>query len=56
MSNDSIGFEAVVPEGFQFPVGREHTRVLASRIDEHYFDTMGLTLLKGPWISRDRRP
>jgi len=47
MSNDSIGFEAVVPEGFQFPVGRENTRVLASRIDEHYFDTMGLTLLKG---------
>ena len=47
MSNDSIGFEAVVPEGFQFPVGRENTRVLASRIDEHYFDTMGLTLLEG---------
>jgi putative ABC transport system permease protein len=47
MSNDSIGFEAVAPEGFQFPVGRENTRILASRIDEHYFDTMGLTLLKG---------
>jgi predicted permease len=47
MSNDSIGFETVVPEGFQFPAGRENTRVLASRIDEHYFDTMGLTLLQG---------
>jgi predicted permease len=47
MSNDSIGFETVAPEGFQFPPGRENTRVLASRIDEHYFDTMGLTLLQG---------
>jgi predicted permease len=47
MSNDSIGFETVAPEGFQFPRGRENTRILASRIDEHYFDTMGLTLLRG---------
>jgi predicted permease len=47
MSNDSIGFETVAPEGFQFPAGRENTRVLASRTDEHYFDTMGISILRG---------
>jgi len=47
MSNDSIGFETVAPEGFQFPRGRENTRVPASRIDEHYFDTIGISILRG---------
>ena len=47
MSNDSIGFAAVVPEGFQMPPGRDTMSVLASRVDEHYFDTLGLTILKG---------
>ena len=47
MSNDSIGFATVVPEGFQMPPGRDTMSVLASRIDEHYFDTLGLTILKG---------
>ena len=47
MSNDSIGSEAIVPEGFQFPAGKDNANVLASRVDEHYFDTMGLTILRG---------
>jgi putative ABC transport system permease protein len=47
MSNDSIGFETVVPEGFQFPPGKDNATVVSSRIDEHYFDTMGLTILQG---------
>jgi putative ABC transport system permease protein len=47
MKNDSIGFETVAPEGFPFPPGRENTRVLASRIDEHYFDTIGISILRG---------
>ena len=47
MSNDSIGFATVVPEGFQLPPGRDTMSVLASRIDEHYFDTLGLTILRG---------
>ncbi len=48
MSNDSIGFEAVVPGGI--PVSgrtREHDACWRRAIDEHYFDAMGLTLLKG---------
>jgi putative ABC transport system permease protein len=47
MSNDSVGFETVVPEGFQFPVGKDNATVLAARVDEYYFDTMGLTILQG---------
>jgi predicted permease len=47
MSNDSIGSETVVPEGFRFPAGKDNATVLVSRIDEHYFDTMGLTLIQG---------
>jgi macrolide transport system ATP-binding/permease protein len=47
MANDSIGFETVVPEGFQFPPGKDNATVLASRVDEYYFDTMALTLLQG---------
>ena len=47
MSNDSVGAETVVPEGFQFPPARTTRRCFMSRIDEHYFDAMGLTLLRG---------
>jgi putative ABC transport system permease protein len=47
MSNDSLGSVTVVPEGYQFPVGKDDATVLASRIDEHYFDTMGIAILQG---------
>jgi len=47
MANDGLGVEPLVPEGFQFPAGKENAAVLASRVDEHYFDLMGLTLLRG---------
>jgi putative ABC transport system permease protein len=53
MSNDSIGAETVVPEGFQFPAGKDNATVLASNIDEYYFDTMGLTILQGRNFSVD---
>jgi predicted permease len=47
MSNESIESETVVPEGFQFPAGKDNATVLASRVDEYYFDTMRLTILQG---------
>jgi predicted permease len=47
MANDTIGFERVVPEGFQFAPGKDNATVLAARVDEQYFDTLGLTLLRG---------
>ncbi|MGE5359448.1 MAG: ABC transporter permease [Bacteroidales bacterium] len=53
MANSGVRFEAVVPEGFQFAAGKESATVLAPRIDEHYFDTMGLTLLGGRGFTRD---
>jgi putative ABC transport system permease protein len=47
MSNGSINSETVVPEGFQFPVGKENVTVLSSNVDEYYFDTMGIALRDG---------
>jgi len=53
MANDSLGFETVVPEGFQFPPGKDNATMVASRVDEYYFDTMGLTILQGRNFSAD---
>ena len=47
MANDGVGFETIVPEGFRFPPGKDNATVLASRVDEHYLRTLGLTLLRG---------
>ena len=38
---------ALVPEGFQLPKGVDRVQVLASRVDEGYFDTMRVRLLAG---------
>jgi predicted permease len=46
MAND-IGSVAVIPEGFQFPVGKDNARVVSANVDEFFFDAMGLTLLEG---------
>jgi len=37
----------IQPEGFQFPTGQNYTTVHSSRVDEHYFDTLGLQILRG---------
>lgn len=37
----------IVPEGFQFPVGTESATHASSMVDEHYFDTIGLSMLRG---------
>ena len=47
MSNDSIDFVTIAPEGFQFPPGKNTVTVLSSMVDEYYFDTMGIPILKG---------
>jgi len=46
MAND-IGSVAVIPEGFQFPVGKDNARVVSANVDEFFFDAMRLTLLEG---------
>ena len=33
---------ALVPEGFQFPAGTDSVRVRSARVDEGYFDTLGI--------------
>jgi macrolide transport system ATP-binding/permease protein len=47
MLNDSNDAVTVVPEGFQFPPGRDSATVMASSVDEYYFDTMGIAILEG---------
>ena len=47
MQGDSVSVETIVPEGYQFPAGKENATVLSARIDEFYVDTMGLTLVQG---------
>ena len=47
MLNDSNDAVSIVPEGFQFPPGRDSATVMAASVDEHYFDTMALTILQG---------
>jgi predicted permease len=47
MSNDSIDFVTIAPEGYQFPPGKDNVTILSSMVDEYYFDTMGLTILEG---------
>jgi predicted permease len=42
-----VGFETLVPEGFQFAAGKDSATVAASRIDEHYFDAMGIGIARG---------
>jgi predicted permease len=37
----------MVPEGFQFPADTESATVPRSVVDEHYFETIGLAILKG---------
>src|SRR5581483_1845007 len=47
MWNDTIRGETVVPEGFQFPAGKDNATVFASRVDEHFISALGLTLVRG---------
>ena len=53
MANDTHRLRAIVPEGFQFAPGKDNVTVLAARVDEQYFDTLGLTLLRGRNFSVD---
>ena len=52
MLNDSIGTVTIAPEGFQFPPGKENAATLASRVDEFYFDAIGIPLAAGRNFTR----
>jgi putative ABC transport system permease protein len=38
---------AIVPEGFQFPAGQDKVTLLSAAVDEHFFDTLGLSIVAG---------
>jgi len=46
---DGISIEntAVAPEGYQFPAGTEDVRVRSARVDEGYFETLGIGIVSG---------
>ena len=43
----AIRQQPVIPEGYSFPSGQESITVLASAIDNHYFETLGVRLIEG---------
>jgi predicted permease len=51
---DSISIEntPVVPEGFEFPAGTESVRVRSARVDEGYFETLGIAIVAGRGFRR----
>jgi len=56
MSNNAIGATTVVPEGYQFPAGKENVTILSSLVDEYYFDTIGIPLVEGRNFRKDDSP
>jgi predicted permease len=47
MQGDNLGSDDVAPEGYTFPVGKDHATVASARVDESYFDTLGLSIVRG---------
>jgi predicted permease len=47
--------EAVIPEGYQFPKGKQSVDVLSDTVDHHYFETFGVPILRGRgFLASDR--
>jgi predicted permease len=46
MSN-SVNTTSVLPEGYQLPVGKDALTLFSARVDEHYFATIGIPILRG---------
>jgi predicted permease len=47
LSQDGGGFVGIVPEGVVLPPGVESLNVTAARVDEGYFDTIGIAIVSG---------
>ena len=39
--------KSVVPEGYEFPKGRDSASTAGAVVDEHYFDTMKMAIIRG---------
>jgi predicted permease len=47
MDSTTVRGAAIVPEGFQFPPGTESANVLENTVNESYFDTLAVPILRG---------
>ncbi len=47
MATDGINAANVRPEGFQLPEGKENLSLFSARVDEHYFTTLGIPIVRG---------
>ncbi|MBI4263061.1 MAG: ABC transporter permease [Acidobacteria bacterium] len=47
MKTDTVEFARVAPERFELPPGTGNVSVLSARVDEDYFDTMDIPLIRG---------
>lgn len=47
MANEGIGAANVKPEGFQLPEGKEQLTLFSARVDERYFETMKIPIVRG---------
>ena len=47
MDSTTVRGTSILPEGFQFPRGTESTNVLENTVDENYFDTLAVPILRG---------
>jgi macrolide transport system ATP-binding/permease protein len=43
----TVASSSIVPEGFQLPPGKENDSILSNVIDEQYFQTMGMPIVRG---------
>ncbi len=46
-TSTSPHFERVIPEGYEFPRGQESTSIWTTTVDENYFETLDVPLLRG---------
>ena len=45
--NMNLDAANIVPEGYQLPAGQDSVHLFANRVDEHYFDTMAVPIVRG---------
>jgi len=47
MASDGVNTSSVIPEGYQLPEGKETLTMFSARIDENYFATMRIPVVRG---------
>jgi putative ABC transport system permease protein len=47
LGNDGFDGATIVPEGYQFPKGKEDVSVFANDVGEGYFETQGIPIMRG---------